>query len=73
MAIVVTQQMLDEAVAAYHRLAIGDGVYEYRDQNGETVRYTRADLSKLRSYIDWLQGQLAPETRQNVGPMRVWM
>lgn len=72
-AIPVTQEMLDEAIAAYHRISTGDGVYEFRDQNGELVRYSRVDLAKLWAYITWLQGQLNPQCRQASGPMQVWM
>lgn len=68
-----TQQMLDEAVAAYHRIVTGGGVYEYRDQNGEVVRYSRVNLPQLAAYIEKLQGQLDPNCRQRVGPMQVWM
>lgn len=69
----VTQEMLDEAVAAYHRLMTGGGVYEYRDSNGEVVRYSRADLGKLAAYISWLKSQLCPDHRHTMGPMKVWM
>lgn len=73
MAFAVTQEMLDEAIAAYQRIMVGGGVYEYRDQNGETVRYSRVDLPKLWAWITFLQGQLNPTCRGNNGPMTVWM
>ncbi|MDO5646312.1 gpW family head-tail joining protein [Paracoccus sp. (in: a-proteobacteria)] len=73
MEIIVTPKMLEDALQAYHRIMTGGGVYEFRDQNGEVVRYSRVDLPKLWAYITWLQGQLAPECRQTAGPMRVWL
>lgn len=69
----VTQKMLDEAIEAYHRIATGGGVYEFRDQNGEVIRYSRVNLAQLQAYIERMQGQLHPECRRNAGPMRVWM
>ena len=71
MPFVVTEQMLSEARDAYHRIATGGGIAEFRDQNGETVRYSRTNLTDLRSYITWLEIQLG--IAAPVGPMRVWM
>ena len=71
--ITATQEMLDEAVAAYHRLMTGGGVYEYRDQNGEVVRYSRIDLPRLATYIQSLRAQLHPQCNVHSGPMKVWM
>lgn len=42
---------LKEARAAYHKLAIGDGVASFTDQNGERVQYTKADMRTLANYI----------------------
>ena len=72
-AIPVTQAMLDEAIAAYQRIMVGGGVYEFRDQNSETVRYSRVDLDKLATWIRYLQSQLCPQHRFTTGPMKVWM
>ena len=72
MAFVVTQTMLDEAQTAYHALMLGQGVVEFRDQNGERVVYSRADANKLLNYINWLKGELGITTT-SVGPMKVWM
>lgn len=52
------QKRLDEAEAAYHSLAIGQGIAELRDQNGETIRYTQASRHALWSYILRLRAEL---------------
>lgn len=52
------QTLLDEAEQAYHRLTIGDGIAEFRDQNGELVRYTPANRHALWSYILRLRAEL---------------
>lgn len=67
-----TQQMLDDAQAAYHRLLLGESVAEFRDQNGETVRYTAASRSALATYIEQLKAQLGLSKRNASAPMRVW-
>jgi hypothetical protein len=72
MAIAVTQEMLEQAQSAYHRLMIGDAVVEFRDQNGETVKYARADLNRLSQYIERLKVELGLSTA-SVAPMRVWL
>lgn len=72
MALTVTQEMLDEAQKAYHQLMIGDGIAEFRDQNGETVKYAKADANRLLNYINWLKGELGIVTAP-AGPMRVWL
>lgn len=66
----VTQAMLEEAQAAYHSLQIGSAVAEFRDQNGETVRYAKTDIGKLAVYIEEMKRELNLTT--NVGPMRAW-
>lgn len=68
----VTQQMLNDAEAAYHALMIGGAVAEFTDQNGEKVRYTAAKKHDLLAYIEWLKGQLGLAVAPS-GPMRVWM
>lgn len=72
MAFVITQQMLDEAQAAYHSLMLGESVVEFRDQNGELVRRSRADASKLLNYINYLKKELGIASACT-GPMKVWM
>ena len=64
-----TQEMLDEAREAYHALLTGQAVAEIRDQNGETVRYAKADLSKLALYIASLEREIAGSAVS--GPMRI--
>lgn len=70
----VTQQMLDDAQAAYHALMLGESVVEYRDSNGERVVRYRADANKLKLYIEYLKAELGVNaTSVGNGPMRVWM
>lgn len=54
-----SQQRLDEAREAYHTLLTNGGVAEIRDQNGESVRYYKADASKLALYIASLERELS--------------
>lgn len=56
----VIQARLDEAVAAYHQLTIGQSARVVVDQNGERVEFTAANSAKLASYITSLRMQLAP-------------
>jgi hypothetical protein len=67
----VTQTMLDQAIQALHDLRIGKAVVEFRDQNGEVVRYSRATAGDLAAYIEELKRQLGLLT-VSTGPMRVW-
>jgi hypothetical protein len=67
------QQLLSEAEAAYHALQLGKSAVEVRDSNGESVRFTAANASRLKAYIADLKAQvLAQETgiAKRVGPMR---
>ena len=70
-----TAQLLTEAQSAYHKLMTGTAVAEVQDSNGERVRYTAADLSKLKAYIADLKAQIATASGTGVpsGPMRVWL
>jgi hypothetical protein len=63
-----TQAQLDEAEAAYHSLCIGKGMVEFRDSNGELVRYNVASLPRLAQYIQQLKIELGVSTCN--GPMR---
>lgn len=65
-----TQTLLDDAEAAYHALLTGKAVAEFRDQNGETVKYTTASLPRLLAYITQLKRELGVVVAS--GPMRVW-
>ncbi|WP_198474900.1 gpW family head-tail joining protein [Aquamicrobium zhengzhouense] len=67
----VTQEMLNEARQARHRLLTGGGVYQFRDQNGEQVSYAKTDLPKLDAYIRWLETELGVGIPVPV--MKVWM
>ena len=69
---IITMQMLLDAQEAYHALLTGSAVAEFRDQNGETVKYSRANKNDLFAYIEWLKGQLGLAVAPS-GPMRVWM
>ncbi len=66
----VTLIQLNEAEAAYHALLTGQAVVEFRDQNGETVKYGQASRLGLAAYILDLKRQLGIVT--GTGPMRVW-
>lgn len=68
----VTAAMLQEAETAYHLLLMGQGVASFRDQNGEQVTYSKANIAELRAYITQMKQELSGATRA-VGPMRVWM
>ncbi|MCQ4311702.1 gpW family protein [Pseudomonas stutzeri] len=63
------QTQLQEAEQAYHNLMVGQSVAEFRDQNGELVRYTPANATRLLAYITSLKMQLGGCP---VGPARVW-
>ena len=52
---------------AYVALLKGEGIRELRDQNGETITYTRANLDKLAAKIQELQITVGTGTR---GPLR---
>ncbi len=65
----MTQQLLNEARAAYHRLMIGEQVVEVRDQNGEMIRYSRSDADKLKAYIKELENLLGISVNK---PVRFW-
>lgn len=70
-----TLEALNEAKQAYHNLLTGQAVTEFRDQNGEMVRYTQINRAALADYISRLERQLATEngtTPAGIAPMRVW-
>jgi hypothetical protein len=67
----VTQTLLDEAEAAYHRLLTGQAVTRFRDQNGETVEYQQANRAQLATYIEWLKAQLGTVSTGS-RPMEPW-
>lgn len=64
-----TEEALAEAQTAYHKLVTGRSVVEFRDQNGELMRYTQPNAARLAAYIETLKVQLG---LSNAGPMRVF-
>jgi hypothetical protein len=71
MAILTTQQKLDEARQAYHEIVTGQNVARFVDQNGESVSYSKANLGLLAAYIAKLEAELAsPGVPQYRGPLR---
>lgn len=63
--------LLQQAEAAYHQLMLGQGVAEFRDQNGEMVRYTPARKTDLWAYILQLRSELG-QTATFGRPARAW-
>lgn len=61
---------LAEAEQAYHNLMTGRSAVEFRDSNGELVRYSAVSATKLQGYILSLKQQLGIAT--NIGPMTPW-
>ncbi len=64
-----TAERLDAAKDAYDKLVMGDKVRELRDQNGEEIRFARADLPKLAALIRQLEQEVATAPS---GPLRVY-
>jgi len=63
------QQRLDSAREALHNLVTGKSVREVRDQNGETVTFTAANIDRLKAYIAELEAECrAPGTGRVRGP-----
>lgn len=69
---VTLQSRLAEAEAAYHSLMVGGSVAELRDHNGEQIRYTPANASRLSAYITWLKIQLGLLPANSLRPGRGW-
>lgn len=57
---IMWQDRLTKAEQAYHDIATGNKPEEFVDQNGEKVRYTKATLSGLDSYIAKIKALLNP-------------
>lgn len=71
-AIIATQELLDQARLAYHKLLTGVSAREVVDQNGERVTFTAANRQSLYNYILELDAQLNPTpsgTAPSNGPM----
>lgn len=62
--------MLQQAEAAYHQLMIGQGVVEFRDQNGELVKYSASRKADLWGYILQLRAELGKSSAGRPG--RAW-
>lgn len=67
----IYQSRLADAELAYHRLQIGESAVMVRDQSGDEVRYTAANVSRLRSYISELKVIIASGNFDTSGPIRV--
>lgn len=68
------QERLSSAETAYDDLLAGKAVAEFRDANGESVRYNRADLKALAAHIQSLRNEIAAAAGTSAtpypGPMR---
>lgn len=67
--------LLQEARAARHDLMTGKAIASARDQNGEEVRYTKAEATALSAYIaelETLVAAAAGTSHAPLGPMRVF-
>lgn len=53
-----TQQKLDDALAAYHKLQTGSMPRVVVDVDGSRIEFTTANTSRLNAYILQLQGEL---------------
>ena len=57
-----TQQLLDEAKEARHKLVTQKLARVFVDQNGERVEFTATRLSDLDEYIRSLEALISPAT-----------
>lgn len=55
-------ERLSEARAAYHELMTGQSAVEVRDATGESVRFARAEASRLKAYIAELEAEVAGQS-----------
>ena len=62
------QTWLTEAETARHNLATGSMVEEIHSPDGTKVRYMASDVSRLESYIAWLNAQIASQSTSAVSP-----
>jgi hypothetical protein len=53
-----TQQKLDQAKEAKHKLATGQLARVFMDQNGERVEFTTTNMAQLDRYIAELQSEI---------------
>ena len=72
MDVALLQARLTDAEAAYHKLMTGQAMVEFRDSNGEQVKYNQSSIRALMAYITDLKRQLGLLPACATGPMRVW-
>jgi hypothetical protein len=60
--VATTQQLLDEAKTARHKLVTGQLARVFMDQNGERVEFTATRLADLDEYIRTLENAISPPT-----------
>lgn len=61
----IYQRQLRDAQNKRHALILGEAVEQFVDQNGEQVKYTKANIAKLEEYIEELEGILNPSLKRN--------
>jgi len=64
------QEMLNEAESAYHSLMTGTMAVSIH-KDGRQVEYNRANIDKLRNYIEDLKSQLGLKTSRRLPPAGV--
>lgn len=66
-------ERLKEARDAMHALNLGQNAVEIRDSNGDSIRYTPANASRLKQYIYELEAMLKGQTSRVMRPVvPVW-
>ena len=58
-----TQQLLDQAKEARHKLVTGQLARVFMDQNGERVEFVATNIAQLDNYIAQLEASVAGVTR----------
>lgn len=67
---IATQEHLSQAVAAYHKLMIGEHV-KVVNTEGTTVEYAPANIKALDAYIQRLRAELGQVTKRRSGTRRM--
>jgi hypothetical protein len=67
--VATTQQLLDQAKDARHKLVTGQLARVFMDQNGERVEFVATNIAQLDAYIRQLEAELAgvPRARKPLG------
>lgn len=60
---------LAEAEHALHELRVGKAAVEVRDSDGSMIRFTTANVSKLKTYIQELRDEIGGRSARR-GPLR---